>query len=409
VSPVGLHVRLKPTRQALGDSDMSSAPAVLVSSTFYDLRQIRADLARFIADELGYVPLLSELSSFPVDPDLDTVANCRARVEKDADIFVLVIGGRYGSIDDKTDRSITNLEFLAARQKGIPVYAFVEKSVSAVVPTWRANPSADFSATVDTPRLFDFIEYVRSRERVWTFSFETAQDITSVLRRQLAYLFHDALRIRLRLSGNELPSYFASLGPKALRLALERPKAWEYRLLLQSWIEEVERRKDQIKEYQSGLTLDASEFVSAVNAFDWVRTRLHELSGLVESANRLISSSAQEAFGKRGEPGNPEDLVWVSRMFGAVLDGLLRWARRTRCMRLEPPFEGMGTQLALFVDDLIRQFETFPGDALRKIEEALTLTSSGVSQGIEVTIVFRLSNLDGFEQELESVRRRSAL
>jgi len=388
---------------------MSSAPAVMVSSTFYDLRQIRADLARFITDELGYVPLLSELPSFPVDPNLDTVANCRARVEKDADIFVLVIGGRYGSIDDKTDRSITNLEFLAARQKGIPVYAFVEKGVSAVVPTWKTNPSADFSATVDTPRLFDFIEYVRSQERVWTFPFETAQDITSVLRRQLAYLFHDALRIRLRLSGSELPSYFASLGPKALRIALERPKAWEYRLLFQCWIEEVERRRDQIKEYQSGLTLDASELVPAANAIDWVHTRLHELNGLVESANRLITSSAQEAFGKPGEPGNPEDIVWVSHMFGAVLDGLVRWARRTRCLRLAPPFEGIGAQLAPFVDDLIRQFEVFPVDALRKIEEALTLAGTGAPQMIEVTMVFRLSNLEGFERELESVRRRSGL
>ncbi len=97
---------------------MSSAPVVMVSSTFYDLRQIRADLGRFVMDELGYVTLLSELPSFPVDPDLDTVANCRARVERDADIFVLVIGGRYGSINGKTNKSITNLEFLAARQKG---------------------------------------------------------------------------------------------------------------------------------------------------------------------------------------------------------------------------------------------------------------------------------------------------
>ena len=388
---------------------MSSAPAVMVSSTFYDLRQIRADLARFIMDELGYVTLLSELPSFPVDPDLDTVANCRARVERDADIFVLVIGGRYGSIDGKTNRSITNIEFLAARQKGIPVYAFVEKAVSAVLPTWKTNPSADFSATVDTPRLFEFIEYVRSQERVWTFPFETASDITDVLRRQLAYLFHDALRIRLRLSGTELPSYFASLGPKALRVALEKPEAWEHRLLFQVWIEEVERRRDQIKEYQSGLTLDASELVSPANAMDWVKTRLHELEGLTQSANQLITSSAQEAVGKPGEPGSAEDIVWVSHMFGAVLDGLLRWARRSRCVRLPPPFEGIGAQLALFVDDLISQFETFPLHAFRKIEESLTSATTGTPQTIDLTMVFRLSNLEGFERELESVARRSAL
>ena len=52
------------------------APSVMVCSTFYDLRQIRADLTAFSANELGNVPLLSELN-----------------------------------------------EYLAARSKGIPVYA----------------------------------------------------------------------------------------------------------------------------------------------------------------------------------------------------------------------------------------------------------------------------------------------
>ena len=84
----------------------------MVSSTFYDLRQIRADLTEFIVDELGYEPLLSELNSFPVDPDATTIENCRRRVEEHADILILVVGGRYGSIDADTAKSITNIEYL---------------------------------------------------------------------------------------------------------------------------------------------------------------------------------------------------------------------------------------------------------------------------------------------------------
>jgi hypothetical protein len=384
---------------------VSSAPAVMVSSTFYDLRQIRANIAHFIADELGYTPLLSELPSFPVNPDLDTVANCRARVERDADIFVLVIGGRYGSIDDKTNTSITNLEFLAARQKGIPIYSFVDKAILTILPIWKANPEANYSGVVDTPRLFDFVEYVRGQERVWTFPFETAQDIIGALRRQIAYLFRDALAVRLRLTGTGLPEYLSALGPKALRIALERPKSWEHRLFFQSWIDQTQRRKHQIKEYRSGLRLDTAEQVWARLAGDWVQTRLHELSSIVESANLLISSSAQEAFGAPGTAGNPEDIVWVSEMLAAVLDGLLRWARRIRCARLEAPFENLGAQLALFVDDLITQFETFPVDGLRRVEDTLAEPAEG-AQVVNITIFFRLSNLEGFQRELESVRRR---
>lgn len=59
---------------------MNTAPTIMVSSTFYDLRQIRKDLDVFISEDLGYIPLLSELPSFPVDPDVDTIENCRRRV-----------------------------------------------------------------------------------------------------------------------------------------------------------------------------------------------------------------------------------------------------------------------------------------------------------------------------------------
>lgn len=386
---------------------MSSTPAVMVSSTFFDLIQIRADLARFLTDELGYIALLSELSSFPVDPDLDTVANCRARVERDADILVLVIGGRYGSIDDKTSTSITNLEFLAARQKGIPIYAFVEKSILNILPIWRGNTSADFSRIVDTPRLFEFVECVRSQERVWTFGFETAQDITNVLRQQLAYLFRDALRIRLKLSGAELPEYLASLGPRSLRIALERPRAWESRLLFQSWAEHIARRRHRIKEYRSGIALDAAELVPPTSTVDWVLTRTHELNNIVQSANQLITVSAREALGEPGEPGDPEEIVWVSQMLGGVLDGVLTWARHIRCARLEPPFEHIGRELALFVDDLVTQFETFPADALRTLDSALMLGSADTPQVLEMTVVFRLSNLEGFQREMEAATARA--
>jgi hypothetical protein len=132
---------------------MSISPYVMVSSTFYDLRQVRANLSKFISDELGYIPLLSELPSFPINPDLSTIENCRARVENNADIFVLIIGGRYGSIDDETNKSITNLEFLAARQKGIPINAFIERGILSVIPVWKKIKTL-ISAKQLTPRNF---------------------------------------------------------------------------------------------------------------------------------------------------------------------------------------------------------------------------------------------------------------
>jgi hypothetical protein len=75
---------------------MAAIPHFMISSTLFDLKQVRADLSRFIVDELGSSVLASEWPSFPVDPDVDTIENCRRRVEREADILVLLIGGRTG-------------------------------------------------------------------------------------------------------------------------------------------------------------------------------------------------------------------------------------------------------------------------------------------------------------------------
>ena len=76
------------------------APAVFVSSTFYNLKQIRADLKDFIT-EMGLVPVISEYDSFPVDPSVSAVENCLKVVDQSADIFVVSISISCSSVTRK--------------------------------------------------------------------------------------------------------------------------------------------------------------------------------------------------------------------------------------------------------------------------------------------------------------------
>ena len=55
---------------------MRSTPTVFVSSTCYDLSQVRHDLKSFI-EGFGLEPLMSEFDSFPVDPSEGAIENCR--------------------------------------------------------------------------------------------------------------------------------------------------------------------------------------------------------------------------------------------------------------------------------------------------------------------------------------------
>jgi hypothetical protein len=159
---------------------MSKKPLIFVSSTCYDLKQVRADLKQFI-EGLGCEPILSEYDSFPVNPGIGTVDNCLNVVESKASILVLVVGGRYGSTNER-GLSVTNLEFRTAKAKGIPVYVFVVRSILEILPVWRQNPSGDFSSVVDSPALFQFVSELRDAGETWVFPFDTAQDICSTLR-----------------------------------------------------------------------------------------------------------------------------------------------------------------------------------------------------------------------------------
>ena len=137
---------------------------IFVSSTCYDLSQIRADLFDFI-ENLGNNPILSEYLNFPVNPAKNTITNCIDAVKDSADIFILVIGNRYGNTVNN-GKSITNSEFLTARNKGIPIYVFILKSVLNVIPIWKTNKSADYSSVVDNTAIFEFICEIREDNKI---------------------------------------------------------------------------------------------------------------------------------------------------------------------------------------------------------------------------------------------------
>ena len=146
-------------------------PVVFVSSTCYDLKQIREDLKDFFENNYGFDTILSEFNSFPVDPCVGTFENCLNNVDKCADIFILIIGTRYGYVTDQ-GKSITNLEYLHAKAKGIPIFIFVSKQLYNNLPLWKSNKDGDFSSVVDNPKIFEFVsdDAQRKCEMVRTFS-----------------------------------------------------------------------------------------------------------------------------------------------------------------------------------------------------------------------------------------------
>src|SRR5688500_16803337 len=104
-----------------------ASPRVFISSTWYDLRYIRENLKYFIRS-IGYDPVLSEDGSVFYDPRRQVQDACLVEVPN-CQIFVLIIGGRYGAEMLGGGRSVTNAEYREAVKQKIPIFALVEQAV----------------------------------------------------------------------------------------------------------------------------------------------------------------------------------------------------------------------------------------------------------------------------------------
>ncbi len=167
-------------------------PRVFISSTCYDLKYIRENLKYFIGT-LGYDPVLSEEGAVYYDPTLDTQDSCLREIPS-CQMFVLVIGGRFGGAYKDTEDSITNNEYREAIKSKIPVFALVDNSVlsdNSVYQKNKANPDIDENKiiypSVDSTKIFNFIEEVRNNSVNNALNpFSDFSDMESYLRQQWA-------------------------------------------------------------------------------------------------------------------------------------------------------------------------------------------------------------------------------
>lgn len=393
----------------------AQVPTVMVSSTFYDLREVRHQLARMIERDMGYDALISESPGFPIDFDKNTIENCRRRVEQNADIFVLVIGRRYGTVDPRYNKSVTNLEYTAARAKNIPIYVFIERGVQTLFEAWSQaapeNKSA-LGATVEDARLFEFIKQVRSVDLVWTNGFDYASDIISALRVQLAYLMKRGIATLQATQSHPDRAILDTFSPEAYRLAVDRPRFWEYYLFAQLVDDEVRAAADKRREYESNLIYGNIIMLQDEALFPWIRSRLAEFLALINNASAVVSETST-AFGALGEPGSAHSIAFIARQLGKAYNALLDWSQAVRCARTS------STDLQIAVDelstvgiDIIKAIGSFGTDVRTKLDAAIhDLNESPVPPGgeprrLKVDLRFDVPRLARVTEALDQALRQ---
>lgn len=372
---------------------------MFVSSTCYDLGQVRADLRDF-AQSVGYEPVLSELDSFPVNPSINTLSNCLAAVKDRADLFVLLVGGRYGSTTD-SGLSITNLEYLEAVAKGIPIFVFVKSDVLTLLPTWKANPTADFKHAVDTSKLFEFVEGFRSKGKVWVFPFTSAQDVTAALRKQLSYLMSECLSLRTRLYPAD--AAVQNLGADSLRAYIEKTEGWEYRVLAKLIRERIQAHDSKRMDLELGISFGPIVHLEDQHeALMWIGRKIAEIMHVPNQISTALRIGLEKAVGPPGQPGEIRRIVHLATRFADGYLEAIEWALEFRRVDVEEDLARLMELSANLSVNIIREMREFAEGLPEQIDHA----QENPPEGNKVSFVLELTvpDLGAFQAEMNRLR-----
>ena len=215
------------------------ATTAFISSTCYDLSEVRTQLKAYLEDR-EIVPVLSDNGDVFYNPTIHTHSSC-VKAVSEADIMIVIIGGRFGghavsdahnqvdyskvvlslhndsSIEDRMINgsvSITQLEAYKAIETGIPIWTFVFENVWNDHATYTQQKRAFYSKKNNTDKkyvnksqfasidgtpceaqyIFEFIDDIRKKNTGNNiFPFSTSVDVTTTLNKQLSSLLKEHL------------------------------------------------------------------------------------------------------------------------------------------------------------------------------------------------------------------------
>lgn len=93
---------------------------IFISSTYIDLKEERQAAVEAILDS-GHIPAGMELFKAGNESQLKTIK----RWINESDAFLLILGGRFGSLEKDIGKSYTQLEYEYAVEKEIPIFSIV--------------------------------------------------------------------------------------------------------------------------------------------------------------------------------------------------------------------------------------------------------------------------------------------
>ena len=130
--------------------------SIFISSTYEDLKNERQALMG-VALENNFIPVGMEQFHAAPASQWDVIT----KMIDECDFYLLVIGGRYGSIDEETGISYTEKEYNYAKSKGLPILVLIKES-SAITESGQDTDDEKYDKYTKMRKLEDFRKRVKN-------------------------------------------------------------------------------------------------------------------------------------------------------------------------------------------------------------------------------------------------------
>ncbi|MFO1498015.1 MAG: DUF4062 domain-containing protein [Verrucomicrobiota bacterium] len=210
---------------------------VFISSTCYDLIDLRADVEQFLK-QAGVNPLLSDsaTSDFEMVPGKNSIETCLANV-RNCDVFIIILSQRYGPSLKSAgypDVSATHLEYIEAQKANKPIHMYVRDRLEADYGTWKSTAAKDTLrlAWCHEPKDWRIFELLREHRRLakdraqsnWLWLFRNSLALKEILAIHFKDAFARAVANRLfeagRLPFVEVSGNIEGHDPGSVRITL---------------------------------------------------------------------------------------------------------------------------------------------------------------------------------------------
>jgi hypothetical protein len=221
----------------------------------------------------------------------------------------------------------------------------------------------------------------------------------------------ESLGLARPVLGSSEPDSLYGLSDLALRIAINKPIAWESQLFGQVYADEIERtRAINYGARSSVIPVQGVRLIEARQFIDWTLARLEDLQDCVTSSKKIVDEELAEAMGPPGEDASAAGLIRAARRLGEVYRRVLKWDTDWRQIEVGGDFTAVHAVFLRASAGVITELERFSHSIQEGMRSAISrYERTKEPQSIAFELKFTGQDLEEMSSELDRLANRLRL